>query len=88
MNAPATPPLYPCRFPVKVIGVNSEDFAAEVLSVFRTRGEEFDEGTVRQTLSRGGKYLSLTVELIARSREHVEALYTELNARPSVLIVL
>jgi putative lipoic acid-binding regulatory protein len=39
-------------------------------------------------LSKGGKYLSLTVTLTATSREQLDALYRELNAHELVLMTL
>jgi uncharacterized protein len=88
MTAENAPSLYPCRFPIKVIGASNEAFVAEVLSVFRARGEDLLEEPVRRTASGGGKYLSLTVHILARSRAHIDALYAELNARESVIMVL
>jgi putative lipoic acid-binding regulatory protein len=38
--------------------------------------------------SRNGRYLSLTVTLNAKSREPLDALYSELSKHPMVMMVL
>jgi putative lipoic acid-binding regulatory protein len=82
------PPLYPCLFPMKIIGESSADFESEVLSVLRMHVGEITEGSIGRKRSSGGKYLSLTVQITAQSREHVERLYAELNARECVIMVI
>jgi len=38
--------------------------------------------------SKNGRYLSLTVTINARSREQLDALYSELSKHPMVMMVL
>jgi putative lipoic acid-binding regulatory protein len=38
--------------------------------------------------SKAGNYLSVTVTINARSREQLDALYTELSGHPMVMMVL
>jgi putative lipoic acid-binding regulatory protein len=82
------PSLYPCDFPVKIIGIPGAEFEAEVLAIVRTHAGDFKEEDVSRRTSAGGKYISLTVRIVARSREHLDQLYAELNARESVIMVL
>jgi putative lipoic acid-binding regulatory protein len=82
------PVLYPCRFPVKVIGECSADFEADVLSVLSGYVENINEETIGRRVSAGGKYLSLTITIVAQNREHLETLYAELKAREKVILVL
>ena len=82
------PTLYPCLFPMKIIGECSPEFEAEVLSVMQRHVGDLTSESVGRKHSRGGKYLSLTIRFTAQSREHVEQVYAELNARERVLLVL
>jgi putative lipoic acid-binding regulatory protein len=82
------PSLYPCDFPVKVIGFPCAEFEADVLSVMRAFAGEVREQDVSRRTSAGGKYLSLTIRIVARSREHLDRLYAELIARERVIMVI
>jgi putative lipoic acid-binding regulatory protein len=82
------PSLYPCDFPVKVIGFPCAEFEADVLSVMRIFAGEVREQDISRRTSAGGKYLSLTIRIVARSRAHLDQLYAELNAREKVIMVI
>jgi hypothetical protein len=82
------PSLYPCDFPIKVIGFPSAEFEADVLTVMRAFAGEVKDADVSRRLSAGGKYLSLTIRIVARSRAHLDRLYAELNARERVIMVI
>jgi putative lipoic acid-binding regulatory protein len=84
----AFPSLYPCDFPVKIIGFPCAEFEADVLSVMRAFAGEVKEQDVSRRTSAGGKYLSLTIRIVARSRAHLDQLYAELNARDRVIMVI
>jgi hypothetical protein len=82
------PPLYPCNYPIKVIGEYCLEFERDVLSVMTGEMGEIPQEAVGRNISAGGKYLSLTFHIVARSREHLERLYAELNAREKVIMVI
>lgn len=79
---------FPCDFPLKVMGAAGEGFAQAVLEVVLRHAPDFDAASMEMRPSRGGKYLSLTCTLRARSREQLDALYRELTAHPRVKIAL
>jgi putative lipoic acid-binding regulatory protein len=82
------PPLYPCRYPIKVIGEYGLEFEAGVRSVMTADGNDIREHEIGRNISSGGKYLSLTFHIVARNREHLERLYAELNAQEKVILVI
>jgi uncharacterized protein len=84
----AYPPLYPCEFPMKIIGIPCEEFEAGVLAIMRAHIGEIREADFGRRASSGGKYLSLTIRITAQSREHLDRLYAELNAHEKVIMVL
>lgn len=82
------PPLqFPCTFPIKVMGLHTEAFAAAVLTIFH-RHLAPDQISYSSRLSGGNKYLSFTLTFTAQSREQLDALYGELNAHELVLMTL
>ena len=78
---------YPCTFPLKVVGLNTETFERAVREVFRKHlGDIVVEFVTRK--SSGGKYLSVTATFTAGSREQVDAIYRELNGHDLVVMTL
>ena len=78
---------FPCSFPLKVMGLNNEDFQTAVKSIFQ---KHLHPTPVSYTtrLSRNGKYLSITATFTATSKEQLDALYRELNAHELVVMTL
>lgn len=78
---------FPCSFPLKVMGLNTEMFATAVTSIFENH---VDAGQISYSrrLSRGSKYLSITATFTARSKDQLDALYQELNDHDLVLMTL
>ena len=49
---------------------------------------DFNPATIEMRSSKQGRYLSLTVTIQAKSREQLDALYSELSGHPAILMVL
>jgi putative lipoic acid-binding regulatory protein len=79
---------FPTAIPLKVIGRNEDDFEAFVLQVFSKHVPPEGIHTVTQLESRQNAYLSLTVTFTAQSREHLDAIYAELNGHERILVVI
>ena len=79
---------FPCVFPLKVMGRREDGFAQAVSEVVMRHAPDFNAGTIEMRPSKNGRYLSLTVTLNAKSREQLDALYTELSKHPMVMMVL
>lgn len=84
----ALPLVFPCDFPLKVIGLRGEDFAQSVVEIVLRHAPDFGPQTVEMRLSSGGRYLALTCVIRARSHGQLDALYRELTAHPAVKVVL
>jgi len=84
----ASPIEYPLDFPVKVMGKNSPGFAQTVAAIVQRHAPDFDSSTIEMRASRKNTYLSVTCLVHARSREQLDALYTELSGNPAVVMVL
>ena len=87
MSGPGDLTAYPCTFPLKVIGLDTEAFEHAVREVVRKHlGEIVIEYEARK--SSGGKYLSVTATFVAESREQVEAIYRELKGHDLVVMTI
>jgi hypothetical protein len=93
MTTPAGPPHeslieYPCAFPIKVMGAKVEGFVDAVVDVARRFDPGFDAASIERRDSSGGKYLGLTITIVATSREQLDELYRTLSTHPMVRVVL
>lgn len=79
---------FPSPFPIKVMGRREEGYAQAILEVVMRHAPDFDPATMEMRPSKAGTYLSLTVTINARSREQLDALYTDLSGHPMVMMVL
>jgi len=70
---------FPCDFALKVMGENSNNYADYVLSVCQQHVEGVTKSCVHTRPSRNGKYIAVTVQLVATSRQQLDDLYIELN---------
>ncbi len=87
MKSKSTCFTFPCSFPLKVMGLNNQDFEAAIKAVFE---KHLPAATIVYTsqLSKSGKYLSITATFTATSKEQLDALYRELNGHELVVMTL
>lgn len=79
---------YPSRFPIKVMGVKTDDFVHAITQLAEQFDPEFDASSIELRPSSSGKYLGVTITITATSREQLDDLYRALTAHPMVKVVL
>ena len=79
---------FPCVFPIKVMGRREDGFAQVVTEIVLRHAPDFHPQTIEMRSSKQARYLSLTVTINAKSREQLDALYSELSKHPMVTMVL
>ena len=79
---------YPVHFPLKVIGLDEDDFEPFVVEIVRRHVPELLEENIVSRLSSGNKYRSVSFEFMAQSRAQMDALYAELSSHKRVLTIL
>lgn len=87
-NAPDAPDTYPCDVPIKAMGLAEPGFDTLVVGVVRNHFPDLDENAVTQRPSANGKYVSVTVNVLAQNRAQLEAVYRDLKATGRVVAVL
>ena len=80
--------IFPCAYPIKVLGRNVEDFQAVVLQVFERHAGTVAESSVSVRFSRGGRFCALTVVIEATGPQQLELLHVDLMATGRVQMVL
>ncbi len=79
---------FPSVFPIKVMGANQDDFERLVVEIIQKHARLAVEKAVTTRLSKGGKFLSLTVRFQAESQAQLDAIYRELSAHEKVVMML
>lgn len=80
--------VYPCQFPIKVMGAQVHGFAAAMMDIAASFDPDFDRSTVELRESKGGKFLGVTLMVRATSRAQLDDVYRALTSHPMVKIVL
>ena len=79
---------FPCDFPIKIVGIRTDDFAQQIIEIIKKYSPEFIEAEVEMKPSTKGNYLSLGVIIPAKSQKMLDDLYQELTRHPLTKFVL
>jgi len=94
LEAGATPKVsdtlleFPCRFPIKAMGLAERDIVALVVEILAPHTGRLAPGQIRQRPSPNGKWLSVTVEIEAQSKAQLDAIYRDLTAHEAIVYAL
>ncbi|PJD96371.1 MAG: hypothetical protein CK426_04995 [Legionella sp.] len=79
---------FPCLFPIKIIGINSDSFIKEISQITMQHFPNFCEDDLIQKISQKSSYLALTVTVFAENQEMLDAYYQEITQNAQVKMVL
>lgn len=79
---------FPCRFPVKVFGINDGDFQHTVHELIKPHVPDLTTADISHNTSSSGKYMSVTVTIIARDKAQIDAIYADLTDSDAVAMAL
>lgn len=79
---------FPCRFPIKAMGKDEDEFVAHVLNLVTPHYPEITENDIRTRSSNGGKYISVTITVTATSKLQLDAIYYALTDSERVIMAL
>ena len=79
---------FPCRFPIKVMGRESESFRRVAVELVERHTGSIDEADIVEATSSKGNFVSLTVTITATSREQLDDIYRDLSESEVVLVAL
>ena len=80
--------IFPCIFPVKVMGANLDDFENLVVSIVQKHANLAENEKTINHLSRNRRFISITVHIWAESQEQLDKIYQELSTHERVLMML
>ncbi|MCK4870886.1 MAG: DUF493 domain-containing protein [Gammaproteobacteria bacterium] len=88
MQKNQSPLMFPCKFPIKVMGLADDEFKTAVLKIFHKHFPRLKKDAINLRVSKEKKYLSITVTIKATSKKQLDAIYQELSDNPAVLMAL
>jgi putative lipoic acid-binding regulatory protein len=80
--------VFPCSYPIKVLGRAGEDFQPAVMSIFNERAPGFESGDIHIKDSRNGTFQSITITIEAQSAEQLRLIHQDLMGTGLVSMVL
>lgn len=79
---------FPCNFPVKIIGTNSDTFLNGIKAIIAKHFPDFNYDNLTQKQSEKNNYLAITANVPVDSQEMLDSFYRDLTKNPEVKMVL
>jgi putative lipoic acid-binding regulatory protein len=79
---------FPCDFPIKMMGRETSEFHATVRSLVEKHTGPMSDDAFQSSLSRNGRFVSITVTISAQSQEQLDNIYRDVSAHEAVLMAL
>ena len=79
---------FPCDYPIKVFGINQPDFEKTVCKIVEAQTGKLHANQITNKHSSKGKYISITVRIIATSRKQLDTINQDLQSCPLVSYLL
>ena len=79
---------FPCRFPIKAMGRQSDDFEQLVSDIVLRHASLYPGEEIQAKPSGAGNFVSVTVVIEAESQDQLDAIYQELTDNKQVLMAL
>jgi len=80
--------VFPCDYPVKIVGENRDAFAATVIELTRRHAPEITDEHVQVRASRAGNYCAFTITIRATGEPQLGELHATLKTCSLVRLVL
>ncbi|WP_416650776.1 YbeD family protein [Candidatus Pseudothioglobus sp. Uisw_086] len=79
---------FPCDYPIKIFGLNQPDLKQTICAIVESHIGRLHDNQITTKKSSKGKYVSITIRIIATSRKQLDAINNELQASPLVSYLL
>ncbi|MCB1785529.1 MAG: DUF493 domain-containing protein [Chromatiaceae bacterium] len=79
---------FPCEYQIKAMGQDDGHFHELVVEIIERHCNTVQHESLRLRPSSGGKYVSVSITIVADSREQLDAIYDDLTAHDKVLVRL
>jgi len=79
---------FPCSFPIKLMGRETDAFRQTARELVEKHTGPLDDDAIESALSRNGRFVSVTITVIAESREQLDNIYRDATAHDDVIMAL
>ena len=79
---------FPCEYPIKVFGLNQPKIEESVCLIIENYVGKLHKNQVSIKNSSKGKYVSITIRIIATSRQQLDSINADLQKSPLVSYLL
>lgn len=79
---------FPCEFPIKLMGKNTEEFFSTVRLLIENHTGAIDDSAYVSSLSKNDRFVSITVTVMATSKQQLDNIYQDATDHPDVLMAL
>ena len=79
---------FPCEFPIKVMGRDSESFRTLTLAIIERHAGSLAPDRISERMSSKGRFLALTYTIQAENRAQLDQIYQDLTDSGVVLVAL
>ena len=79
---------FPCEFPIKVMGRDSESFRTLTLAIIERHAGALEPDRISERVSSKGRFVALTYTIQAESRAQLDQIYQDLTDSGVVLVAL
>lgn len=79
---------FPCSFPIKMMGHDTPAFRQTVREIVEKHAGPIDDTAVQNSLSRNGRFVSVTITVSAQSQQQLDDIYREVSEHDDVLMAL
>lgn len=79
---------FPCSFPIKLMGRETDQFRQTARELVEKHTGPLDDDAIESALSRNGRFVSVTITVIAQSREQLDNIYRDATAHDDVIMAL
>ena len=79
---------FPCAFPIKMMGRDTPEFRETARSLVERHAGVVPDEAIQIALSRGGRFGSVTITIIATSRRQLDDIYMDATEHVDVLYAL
>ena len=79
---------FPCDFPIKMMGRETPEFHVTARALIEKHTGPLADEAIHSTLSRNGRFVSITVTVSAQSQEQLDNIYHDVSSHDDVLMAL
>jgi len=79
---------FPCKFPIKIMGKETPEFHVLARALVEEHAGPLADSAIQSSLSRNGRFVSITATINAQSQQQLDEIYQALTAHDDVLMAL